>query len=139
MALRKNLILRRPQSGRLEGRARIIQLETATLPAPRAIHGERPLRRAEPVRADIEMDVVVMLCVTVRGQHDREVTAGPARKMTQEQPLGPALAPVVFDADRRAVGQAKPGNVDRPAQGVLAEVAAAIDRTAGKAAEVVDP
>jgi len=31
MALRKNLILRRPQSGRLEGRMRIIQLETEAL------------------------------------------------------------------------------------------------------------
>ena len=28
MALRKNLILRRPQSGRLEGRTRLIRLET---------------------------------------------------------------------------------------------------------------
>ena len=32
MALRKNVILRRPQSGRLEGRTRAIQLETETLP-----------------------------------------------------------------------------------------------------------
>ncbi len=28
MELRKNLILRRPQSGRLEGRTRVIQLES---------------------------------------------------------------------------------------------------------------
>src|SRR6266436_7857563 len=86
------------------------------------------LHRAQAARADIEMDVVVMLGVAVGGQHDREITAGPARQMTQEQTLGPALAPIVLDADRRAVGQAKAGNVDRPAQGMLAEVAAAVDR-----------
>src|SRR5216684_7654104 len=33
IALRKDLILRRPQSGRLEGRTRLIQLQTETLPA----------------------------------------------------------------------------------------------------------
>jgi len=32
MSLRKNLILRRPQSGCLEGRTRFIQLATKTLP-----------------------------------------------------------------------------------------------------------
>ncbi len=37
MTLRKNLILRRPQSGRLEGRMRIIQLENGdTTNAPDA-------------------------------------------------------------------------------------------------------
>ena len=61
------------------------------------------LHRAEPVRADIEMDVVVMLAIAVGGQHDREITAGPARQTTQKQPLRPALAPIVFDADRGAV------------------------------------
>src|SRR6202795_2885938 len=83
------------------------------------------LHRAEPVPADIEMDVVAMLGVAVGGQHDREITAGPARKTMQEQALRSALAPIVLDADSGAVGQAKPGDVDRPAQGVLAEVAAA--------------
>src|SRR5437016_8001151 len=111
-------------------------MQTMTLGEIRA---DAPLGRTAPVRADIEMDVVVMLGVAVGGQHDREVTAGPARKMTQEQALGPALAPIVLDADGRAVGQPKAGDVDRPAQGVLAEVTAAVDRAAGKAAEVVDP
>ena len=32
MALRKDLVLRRPQGGRLEGRTRLIQPETKTLP-----------------------------------------------------------------------------------------------------------
>src|SRR5260370_33663594 len=85
------------------------------------------------------MDVVVMLGVAVGGQNDREITAGAARKMAQEQALRPALAPILLDADRGAVGQAKAGDVDRPAQRVLAEVAAAVDRAAGKAAEGVDP
>src|SRR6266436_1616837 len=97
------------------------------------------LHRAQAARADIEMDVVVVLGVAVGGQHDREITAGPARKMPQKQALRPALAPIVFDADGAAVGQAKTRDVDRPARGVLAEVAAAVDRAAGKAAEVVDP
>src|SRR5258708_2888575 len=85
------------------------------------------------------MDVVVMLGVAVGGQHDREIAAGLAGKTMQKEALRPALAPIMLDADRGAVGQAKAGDVDRPAQGVLAEVAAAVDRTAGKAAEVVDP
>src|SRR5438128_8286267 len=57
----------------------------------------------------------------------------------QKETLRPDLAPIVLDADRGAVRQAKTGDVERPAQGVLAEVAAAVDRAAGKAAEVVDP
>src|SRR5712692_6557665 len=38
-------------------------------------------RLAQPVAADIEMQVVVMLGVAVRGQHDREVPAGAADEM----------------------------------------------------------
>jgi len=39
MELRKNVILRRPQSGRLEGRERIIQIEIAAFSSGIAIAG----------------------------------------------------------------------------------------------------
>ena len=58
--------------------------------------------------------------------------------MMQKQPFRPGLAPIMFDADRGAVGQAEAGDVDRTAQGVLAEAAAAVDRAAGKATEMID-
>src|SRR6266700_4099580 len=104
------------------------------IPLRQEIAGARfaPLHRAEPVGANVEMDMVVMVGIAVGGQYDREITAGPARQAAQKEALRPELAPIVFDVDCRAVGQPEAGDVDRSAQGVLAEVAAAVDRAAGK-------
>src|SRR5712691_8074336 len=58
MELTKNLILRRPRSGRLEGRTRFIQLETETLPARVESAGAASII-AERYQGDYAMSVVL--------------------------------------------------------------------------------
>src|SRR3954453_21890912 len=87
------------------------------------------------------MQVGIVLGIAVRGQHDREIAARLARELTQKLTLGARLVPVTVDADGGAVGQTKPGDVDRLTNGVLAPAAGGprILPAAGIAAEVIDP
>src|SRR6266851_8466887 len=62
MGLRKNLILRRPQSGRLEGRTRIIQLEIDTQPHALAgwPAGRYNARMRRPTRLGLAVAVLLV-------------------------------------------------------------------------------
>src|SRR5258707_257421 len=78
-------------------------------------------RRAHLSRADIEVEVVVVVGVAVRGQHDGEILAGAARDVMQEGAVGSRPRPIVFDADRFAIGETKAGDVDRAPERVFAK------------------
>src|SRR5436305_15288421 len=87
------------------------------------------------------MQVVVVLGIAVGGQHDREIAARLARELTQELTLGARLVPIAVDADGGAIREAKPGDIDRLAEGLLAPSAGGprILPAAGIAAEMIDP
>lgn len=79
-------------------------------------------------------------CVVVRAQDHTEHVTGTVAHLMQETRVGIVLRPVPEDADRAAIGQAKPGDVQRTGRGMLAAraVFTAVHVATGEAAEMVD-
>src|SRR5690348_10551349 len=80
---------------------------------------------AQPVAADIEMDVVAVPDVGVRRQHHAERLAGLARDLAQEAAAWARIAPMLLHDDARTVLDLEGGDVDREAGRMVAEAAAA--------------
>src|SRR3546814_2917701 len=85
------------------------------------------------------MDVVVVVAVVAGGKHDAEHPAGRLRDLVQEFQPCPGAAPVALHPYHRAVLELEGADVDRPAEGMLRQPAAAARPvSAGIGAHMVD-